>query len=91
MFDIIKHVGGTPSTVAGASFSVAAGVKHWIRFRVQGTTLQAKIWLDGTSEPAAWTVTGTDASLGSGACGLRAATTSNTAQSVFSSFLAVAL
>jgi chitodextrinase len=34
--------------------------RQWIRVRVVGSTIQFKRWLDGQSEPAAWTATVTD-------------------------------
>jgi hypothetical protein len=33
----------------------------WIRFRLNGTSLKAKVWAHGGSEPALWTVEATDA------------------------------
>jgi hypothetical protein len=37
-----------------------------VRFRVQGSTLSARAWQDGTDEPAAWDLVVTDASLVAG-------------------------
>lgn len=43
-----------------ASHWIAAGQWYRVRFRVTGTTLQAKWWADGAAEPAAWTIETTD-------------------------------
>jgi hypothetical protein len=47
-------VGGTPA------FTMTTGV--WYRMRVQaiGSTVRARIWQDGTTEPTAWTISTTD-------------------------------
>jgi len=59
-----KSSGGTTTrlaTVAGAA-SVTTG-KQWIRFRVQGSSLSAKVWTDGATEPSGWELTATDSSI----------------------------
>lgn len=43
-----------------------AGTFYRIRFQVIGSTLRAKIWLASSSEPAAWTLEGTDTQLTAG-------------------------
>jgi hypothetical protein len=40
----------------------ATTAKQWVRFRVDGSTLMAKVWTDGTQEPAGWETQATDAS-----------------------------
>jgi hypothetical protein len=48
-----------------ASVKYVAGGKLWIRMQAVGTgptSLQARAWLDGTTEPAAWQVSLTDSS-----------------------------
>ncbi len=37
--------------------------KQWVRFRVQGSSLSAKVWTDGTPEPSGWELTATDSSI----------------------------
>lgn len=37
-----------------------ANVTYWVRFRVNGSTQQAKVWVDGNAEPGSWLVSGTD-------------------------------
>lgn len=59
-----KSVNGTATTtqsVAGAQ-QVSTG-KQWLRLRVSGSTIQFKIWADGTTEPTAWKSTNTDTSV----------------------------
>jgi hypothetical protein len=59
-----KDVNGTMTniaTVTGAQQVSTA--KQWLRLRVSGSTIQFKIWTDGTTEPATWTATGTDTSI----------------------------
>ncbi len=56
-----KNVSGVTSTVQ----SVAGGqavttARQWLRLRVSGSTIQFKIWTDGSTEPAAWKSTSTD-------------------------------
>lgn len=41
-------------------------VPWFVRFRVQGSTLSARAWEQGTPEPANWTITVTDTSIVSG-------------------------
>jgi hypothetical protein len=61
---------GTEQTVSGLTY--AAGTVLRMRVQVVGTSptvLQAKVWADGTTEPAAWQVTGTDSTAGLQAAG----------------------
>ncbi|RMI41285.1 PKD domain-containing protein [Actinomadura harenae] len=74
---------GSEKAVAGITF------KAWtrLRLRVQAvgtapTTLRAKVWLVGQSEPAAWTISATDSTAAlqrAGGVGVRAYTAKNTA------------
>jgi hypothetical protein len=48
--DLRSISGGQPLSTA----------KRWVRLRVSGSTIQLKTWLDGQTEPAAWTSTNTD-------------------------------
>jgi CSLREA domain-containing protein len=80
---IIKVVGnntevqiGNEVTIAGLSY--APGQMYTLRFDVTGTnptTLQAKVWVAGTSEPSAWNLAVTDSQpelQSAGAPGVRA-------------------
>lgn len=57
-----KNVAGSQNTL-GTTYtfaSLTAGTWFLLRFRVNGTTLQARIWPDGTPEPSYWHTTATD-------------------------------
>lgn len=70
---IAKIVSGTSTTLATTSFTPSASTFYWIRLRVQGSALKAKIWQDGTAEPTSWTVSTSDSTFTSaGLVGLRA-------------------
>ncbi len=65
----IDNAGGTGSLALGSGTLLAsggAGTKWWVRLRVQGTSIKARFWRDGTTEPSTWTVTVTDSYWASG-------------------------
>jgi streptogramin lyase len=66
-----KKVNGTTTILATVSFSATAGTSYTLRFRVVGTTLYAKVWNTGNTEPGSWMLTQTDSTFQSGYCGLR--------------------
>jgi|GEM_PF-724748 len=66
-----KVVGGKITNLKSVSFSAFTNTLYTIRFNVSGTTLSAKAWKSGTTEPGNWMVTTTDSSLSSGYAGLR--------------------
>ena len=57
------------TTVIGSDvtlpFSMTANTRIMMRSQVEGSTLRAKAWAKGTSEPASWQVTTTSSALGS--------------------------
>jgi hypothetical protein len=55
----------TPSSTLAHTALTANTIYH-CRFQVVGTTLQARIWADGNSEPSTWNVVATDSSITSG-------------------------
>lgn len=66
-----KVVTGTNTDLFTTAFTVSIATFYWIRFRVVGTNLYARVWADGGSEPGTWTLTGTDSSItGAGGFGL---------------------
>jgi hypothetical protein len=94
----IDNAGGTGSLVIGSGSllsSGAPGTRWWIRLRVQGTSIKARFWRDGTSEPSNWTVQATDSYWTSGQASLgalaNAGITSPFPQMRFDSFEAVDL
>lgn len=70
-----KNSGGAVTTVTTATISTRSNdTYYWIRFRVNSsgpTSVKARIWADGDSEPGTWDVDATDSSgpTGSGKLG----------------------
>ena len=58
-----KNVNGAVSTIRSVAGQTVTTAKQWVRLRVVGSTIQFKIWRDGSAEPATWTSTDTDASV----------------------------
>jgi hypothetical protein len=84
-----KKVNGATTIIGSASFAATAGTSYTLRFRVVGTTLYARVWQTGTTEPANWMITVTDTSFSSGYCGLRMLA-QNATTATYTSFLATA-
>ena len=61
-----KFVNGTYTTLDAITETIPVGEWFWLRFRALGSTLQVKIWPDGTSEPAKWRRTTSDSSIEAG-------------------------
>jgi hypothetical protein len=62
--NVHKNVNGVKTSLANvASGSHVTTAKQWLRFRVVGTQVMFRTWLDGTPEPSTWMYSGTDASL----------------------------
>ena len=68
---IQKKINGNTTILGQTTFNATAGTSYTMRFSVSGSTLTAKVWQTGNSEPANWMVNVTDSSLQSGYCGLR--------------------
>ncbi len=66
-----KKVNGTTTILKQVAFAATAGTSYTLRFSASGTTLSAKVWRTGNTEPTNWMVTVTDSNLQSGYCGLR--------------------
>lgn len=78
---IAKIVAGTLTTIASVSFSLSASTWYSIRFRVNGSTLKARIWASAytADEPTAWNIETTDGSItAAGWVGIGSATTAGT-------------
>lgn len=60
-----KYVAGVSANIGSSASFSPPGVNSWLyaRFRVNGTTLQGKIWSEGIAEPADWMVVETDSSI----------------------------
>lgn len=72
--EVMKIVSGTFGAIGSSSMSVQDSRWYWLRMRVEGTSIKAKCWVDGDSEPGAWGIDETDASLSSGWIGFGAQT-----------------
>jgi hypothetical protein len=68
--EVNAFVGGGWQFIGAASFVNNPGQWYWMRFRAQGTTLQVRVWPDGTPEPTTWTYSGTSASIAAGSVGV---------------------
>ncbi|GGV86691.1 hypothetical protein GCM10010294_67610 [Streptomyces griseoloalbus] len=69
-----KRVAGTETQLASYTSTLThqAGVPVRVRWQGTGSTLRARIWADGRTEPDAWHVTATDTSLAAaGQIGMR--------------------
>lgn len=84
-----KKVNGTTTIIGSVPFAAKAGTSYSLRFRIVGSTLYARVWKTGTTEPATWMITVTDSTFSSGYCGLRTQIASGVTAS-FTSFLATA-
>ena len=82
-----KKVSGATTILGSVPFTATPGTSYMLRFRVVGTTLFARVWQTGTTEPATWMITVTDTALSSGFCGLRMLA-QNGAIASYTSFLA---
>ncbi len=65
-----KRVNGVYTILKRVPFAATAGTSYTLRFSAVGSTLSAKVWQTGTSEPTNWMITVTDSSLQSGYCGV---------------------
>ena len=84
---IQKRVNGATTILGSVPFAAKAGTSYSLRFRAVGTTLYARVWQTGTSEPTSWMIAVTDTSFSSGFCGLRMLA-QNGATASYTSFLA---
>jgi hypothetical protein len=71
-FEIGKNVAGADTVLDNATLAFDITEFWWLRFRIVGTSVKAKMWRHTASEPAAWTVTDTDSSHAAGKVGLGA-------------------
>jgi hypothetical protein len=62
---VVRDVANVKTTLSTTAFSMTIGNIYWLRVQIYGsnpTTINAKMWADGGSEPGSWTVTTTDTS-----------------------------
>jgi hypothetical protein len=63
LLELARRSGNVTNILASTSFSPTANTGYWLRLDVTpgtSTVLRAKVWAEGTTEPASWTVTTTD-------------------------------
>lgn len=74
--DFQKYVASTPTSVGTAhdlGTTIGANEWWWVRARIDGTTLSAKAWAQGSAEPPTWQITATDSDITTGGrAGVRA-------------------
>ena len=86
---IQKRFHNATTTLGSVPFAATAGTAYSLRFQSNGSTLYAKVWQMGTTEPTSWMVTASDTSLSSGYCGLQMQIATSTT-ATYTSFLATA-
>lgn len=79
-FALDRYLSGSAVSeyVAGVSTSLSTNASptwtltewRWMRLQVIGTTIKARTWADGDTEPTTWLISTTDGSLASGLAGL---------------------
>jgi prepilin-type N-terminal cleavage/methylation domain-containing protein len=57
---IYKRSGAAETLLASAPITESNNIWYWLKVDVQGSTIKAKFWQDGTAEPASWTLQHTD-------------------------------
>lgn len=61
---VLRRYNSGISDIAFQAGSFATATWYWTRAAWSGSTLQARTWADGGSEPGTWNVTATDATFG---------------------------
>lgn len=61
--EIRKFVAATTSVVASQALALSTDTFYHLRFRANGSSLKAKIWLATDTEPASWGIDTTDTSI----------------------------
>lgn len=61
--EFMVRSGGTWTIVSKTPVSVSTNTFYWLRFLAQGTSVSLKLWKSGTTEPAAFTWTGTSTTI----------------------------
>jgi len=55
--------GTTTSLSSVGGMAAVTTAKQWVRFRIEGNLIRAKVWTDGNAEPANWELSVTDNSI----------------------------
>ena len=65
--ELWRYNNGAATQIGSAlSKAIVEDTWYWLRFRVVGTALKYKMWIDGVSEPVSWDKEETDATLATG-------------------------
>ncbi|MCC6956753.1 MAG: DUF2341 domain-containing protein, partial [Anaerolineales bacterium] len=59
-FKYARITNDSHSIISEPVFTMAADTWYWLRLQAVGSTLRARIWQDGASEPGAWNINTTD-------------------------------
>ena len=60
-FTAYRFSAGTMTSIADVtSLSLSSSSWYWVRFRINGSSVKARYWLDGDTEPGTWDVDTTD-------------------------------
>lgn len=57
---------GATGYVAWSAWNYLANTTYWVRFRVNGNSLKARVWNDGSTEPSTWNLDVTNSAATSG-------------------------
>jgi hypothetical protein len=57
-----KFVNSTVTQIGSFNYTFGTTTQN-VRFRVQGSTIEAKVWASGTAEPATWSIVVTDTAI----------------------------
>ncbi len=68
---ISKRLNGLSTVLASVPFQAHGHTIYALRFRTEGTLLQAKVWQSSVSEPDTWMVSTTDGTFARGRVGIR--------------------
>lgn len=69
ILEVGKYVDGSFTSLASSGIGDAPSEWWWTRLRIEGTSLKARTWEDGTVEPSSWDIELSDGSLASGGAG----------------------
>lgn len=86
---IMKQVSNSWTVIAQVTSGHTSTNPHNVRFRLNGSTLQGKVWDPGTTEPANWTISATDTDIaGAGQYGVMGLVGTGSDAAFFSGFSA---
>jgi len=53
---LYRYKSGVGTHLAGTTIALNANSYFWVRFRVNGTSLKIRYWIDGATEPSTWDI-----------------------------------